>query len=148
MIRRPPRSTLFPYTTLFRSLYREDRRRGRRGIEHRLSVSLLEGLLRQLAAEELRDVAGNSVRRSPHPWVVGMASPGERARRRLAAQPSRPAAETGVGLGGLVELDQQLLGPLRNGLVRVVRLDPREQLKQESVGVPERPLERRPAQLQ
>src|SRR3989449_11428877 len=118
MIRRPPRSTLFPYTTLFRSLYREDRRRGRRGIEHRLSVSLLEGLLRQLAAEELRDVAGNSVRRSPHPWVVGMASPGERARRRLAAQPSRPAAETGVGLGGLVELDQQLLGPLRNGLVR------------------------------
>src|SRR2546429_5365920 len=25
MIRRPPRSTLFPYTTLFRSLYREAR---------------------------------------------------------------------------------------------------------------------------
>src|SRR3712207_8109931 len=24
MIRRPPRSTLFPYTTLFRSLFRED----------------------------------------------------------------------------------------------------------------------------
>src|SRR3989454_4734784 len=29
MIRRPPRSTLFPYTTLFRS-QREDRRRARR----------------------------------------------------------------------------------------------------------------------
>src|SRR2546422_11754076 len=29
MIRRPPRSTLFPYTTLFRS--GRDRRRGRRG---------------------------------------------------------------------------------------------------------------------
>src|SRR3712207_7417200 len=27
MIRRPPRSTLFPYTTLFRSGYREDRGR-------------------------------------------------------------------------------------------------------------------------
>src|SRR2546430_10326311 len=26
MIRRPPRSTLFPYTTLFRSLFRADRR--------------------------------------------------------------------------------------------------------------------------
>src|SRR3712207_9111958 len=36
MIRRPPRSTLFPYTTLFRSL---ERRRGGRGVdeEHRVS---------------------------------------------------------------------------------------------------------------
>src|SRR2546430_3530824 len=34
MIRRPPRSTLFPYTTLFRSRHRlcgKDRRGGRRG---------------------------------------------------------------------------------------------------------------------
>src|SRR3989442_13221526 len=30
MIRRPPRSTLFPYTTLFRSLVRPPRRRGER----------------------------------------------------------------------------------------------------------------------
>src|SRR2546428_9623993 len=30
MIRRPPRSTLFPYTTLFRSLFRGARGRGRR----------------------------------------------------------------------------------------------------------------------
>src|SRR5258708_19247284 len=29
MIRRPPRSTLFPYTTLFRSLGKRDRRAGR-----------------------------------------------------------------------------------------------------------------------
>src|SRR5260370_28546025 len=29
MIRRPPRSTLFPYTTLFRSAQGEDRSRGR-----------------------------------------------------------------------------------------------------------------------
>src|SRR5260370_31084859 len=29
MIRRPPRSTLFPYTTLFRSLHRRDRPRRR-----------------------------------------------------------------------------------------------------------------------
>src|SRR2546426_3175577 len=36
MIRRPPRSTLFPYTTLFRSLRREGRRarrEGARGLE-------------------------------------------------------------------------------------------------------------------
>src|SRR2546430_11244097 len=31
MIRRPPRSTLFPYTTLFRSPRHPDRRRGREG---------------------------------------------------------------------------------------------------------------------
>src|SRR5256885_12246661 len=30
MIRRPPRSTLFPYTTLFRSVHRGDHVRGRR----------------------------------------------------------------------------------------------------------------------
>src|SRR2546422_6174181 len=33
MIRRPPRSTLFPYTTLFRSLFRKDRQ----VVEHRLA---------------------------------------------------------------------------------------------------------------
>src|SRR2546429_5586071 len=35
MIRRPPRSTLFPYTTLFRSLGRDVRREGlRRAADH------------------------------------------------------------------------------------------------------------------
>src|SRR5258707_7496726 len=33
MIRRPPRSTLFPYTTLFRSLRRSREERSRRGQE-------------------------------------------------------------------------------------------------------------------
>src|SRR2546429_6326369 len=36
MIRRPPRSTLFPYTTLFRSL--AGQRTGKRGVEHGLGV--------------------------------------------------------------------------------------------------------------
>src|SRR5258708_24409535 len=35
MIRRPPRSTLFPYTTLFRSHRRHRRRRHHGGIAHR-----------------------------------------------------------------------------------------------------------------
>src|SRR3712207_7090815 len=39
MIRRPPRSTLFPYTTLFRSALRAGRRRG----EGRLRPGLLVG---------------------------------------------------------------------------------------------------------
>src|ERR1044071_6268119 len=39
MIRRPPRSTLFPYTTLFRSLRPVGRRRG----PHRLALAGLDG---------------------------------------------------------------------------------------------------------
>src|SRR2546422_7694766 len=35
MIRRPPRSTLFPYTTLFRSRQRPDPRRLRQGLRQR-----------------------------------------------------------------------------------------------------------------
>src|SRR3712207_8660752 len=35
MIRRPPRSTLFPYTTLFRSHARDDGQRILVGLEHR-----------------------------------------------------------------------------------------------------------------
>src|SRR2546428_7405305 len=35
MIRRPPRSTLFPYTTLFRSAAREANRQGRGHLPHR-----------------------------------------------------------------------------------------------------------------
>src|SRR2546422_8083177 len=35
MIRRPPRSTLFPYTTLFRSVGRRDVRSGKRGLDGR-----------------------------------------------------------------------------------------------------------------
>src|SRR3712207_7507308 len=52
MIRRPPRSTLFPYTTLFRSRGLRRHERGRRG-----AVALLEdlpgGAGAQLAAELL-----------------------------------------------------------------------------------------------
>src|SRR3712207_8185486 len=47
MIRRPPRSTLFPYTTLFRS-------RGVRVLEDRLQLA---PLLAHGAAAEVRDVA-------------------------------------------------------------------------------------------
>src|SRR2546430_9220831 len=38
MIRRPPRSTLFPYTTLFRSLRRRGRAHGAAGDLHRGAV--------------------------------------------------------------------------------------------------------------
>src|SRR5256885_16152613 len=47
MIRRPPRSTLFPYTTLFRSLERQE--------EHALArVALAAGAAAQLAIDAAR----------------------------------------------------------------------------------------------
>src|SRR5262245_65926556 len=41
MIRRPPTSTLFPYTTLFRSVARSDRRSPRRVLRARRRLALL-----------------------------------------------------------------------------------------------------------
>src|SRR5256885_9310955 len=40
MIRRPPRSTLFPYTTLFRSCRRTEEKTGKSGYERRISEKL------------------------------------------------------------------------------------------------------------
>src|SRR2546430_12500859 len=42
MIRRPPRSTLFPYTTLFRSELPHRRRRARKRVQHRRGRSPAE----------------------------------------------------------------------------------------------------------
>src|SRR2546430_11386268 len=41
MIRRPPRSTLFPYTTLFRSLNKLRQQNGDRRLEHELVETVL-----------------------------------------------------------------------------------------------------------
>src|SRR5260221_2760006 len=51
MIRRPPRSTLFPYTTLFRSLIERAGAHGGAQRELQLPVQVLGGLL-QLRSEE------------------------------------------------------------------------------------------------
>src|SRR2546426_8177739 len=47
MIRRPPRSTLFPYTTLFRSPLRQTAPRGCRSIETRTDSSAANGCRRR-----------------------------------------------------------------------------------------------------
>src|SRR3989454_6186073 len=55
MIRRPPRSTLFPYTTLFRSLaptWSVDER----GASVKVEVEAIEGCKRRLAVEAPADV--------------------------------------------------------------------------------------------
>src|SRR5690348_18109256 len=64
MIRRPPRSTLFPYTTLFRSLHHGERRdeddaRGCRKIE-RLARERAEVLDRRDAARDRKSTRLNS----------------------------------------------------------------------------------------
>src|SRR3712207_8637831 len=62
MIRRPPRSTLFPYTTLFRSRPRADRRPAGAGLPDRgRDVAGVEdgpGLLRTARVEERADAGG------------------------------------------------------------------------------------------
>src|SRR2546427_13219561 len=67
MIRRPPRSTLFPYTTLFRPLgARPGRRRGepaQRQLERRVGIER-DGAVELLVARELGG-RGRRVRRRP-----------------------------------------------------------------------------------
>src|SRR5437016_10624384 len=57
MLRRPPRSTLFPYTTLFRSPRLFEVRRSRRHLRHQQSL-LVDGR-RQVFQLFGRDEAGN-----------------------------------------------------------------------------------------
>src|SRR2546429_3393746 len=69
MIRRPPRSTLFPYTTLFRSMYDVDLTRWQRdfvgsGREECLRYLIRENTIQNASAvvfkRELSDVVGRS----------------------------------------------------------------------------------------
>src|SRR3712207_8238192 len=62
MIRRPPRSTLFPYTTLFRSGRAAPDRRGRGGRAR--GPTDADGLRRGLSARRCRARAGARLRRS------------------------------------------------------------------------------------
>src|SRR3712207_7642759 len=68
MIRRPPRSTLFPYTTLFRSLRAV-------GQPHGLSVTMTEGWSRR----RVREVTEGSAvpRRAPEPVAGVWTGPSE-----------------------------------------------------------------------
>src|SRR3712207_8017434 len=60
MIRRPPRSTLFPYTTLFRSYPRQ-----RPGVYHLESVSLITAGHQQILVQE--ELPADSIRILPEP---------------------------------------------------------------------------------
>src|SRR3989441_892985 len=89
MIRRPPRSTLFPYTTLFRSRVPADRAGPRRGFLPRPRAALRPAAPR--AARRHRAVLGR--RRGLHGGRAGAVPerPARRARRRAAGAVGRPA---------------------------------------------------------
>src|SRR5438034_9101381 len=71
MLRRPPRSTLFPYTTLFRSRSARVRDRFLHGVEDRPSQMLAAALPRGDAAHDVRAV------RDHLPGVEGALVPGK-----------------------------------------------------------------------
>src|SRR2546430_10650659 len=61
MIRRPPRSTLFPYTTLFRSVPAGDRRRDElRGLAVRPAVLAARGRARDRSEEHTSELQSQS----------------------------------------------------------------------------------------
>src|SRR5438034_6980361 len=64
MLRRPPRSTLFPYTTLFRSRSARVRDRFLHGVEDRPSQMLAAALPRGDAAHDVRAVRDHLDRKS------------------------------------------------------------------------------------
>src|SRR2546430_10538713 len=74
MIRRPPRSTLFPYTTLFRSTFREHQL-GPRGVGARVG----ERSERSAGHGEVGRIEGHGQERGIGPWDVELAQP----RRRI-----------------------------------------------------------------
>src|SRR2546429_8628564 len=89
MIRRPPRSTLFPYTTLFRSLLFEEGSRAARG---RGDVAALRGRTGEESPQPFRKAEARSV-----PSEAG--AQGVYRQDRRAAKTARTA-----GAGGQVRL--------------------------------------------
>src|SRR2546422_11349296 len=85
MIRRPPRSTLFPYTTLFRSLHtlvvRGLLQLGVDAGDRALLLEKTEGVLRRQVGDDVRDVDEEDLR-SPLALEPGL------LQRPLAAQRS------------------------------------------------------------
>src|SRR2546422_11630157 len=113
MIRRPPRSTLFPYTTLFRSPLRSLRRAPRsrpppwldrtRGSASRPPEARRTGTARTArpGLTRSRDRRGSRPRAAPRRWVA-RSSPAARSRGR--APRTCPAEATATGSRGSGEL--------------------------------------------
>src|ERR1044071_8988943 len=103
MIRRPPRSTLFPYTTLFRST--EKKRRVAALIGSLDSLSLISPMLCQMYLQawvddgerwqdHLNRVPSAMSRRQALNWLTTDGSPWPNARRPAPESTHRPAADS------------------------------------------------------
>src|SRR3989441_13298157 len=102
MIRRPPRSTLFPYTTLFRSLVR---RRGEGGDRDRLHVAPGLGRARLEVLQPLQHLLGSAAARVPAVAEVHHAL--QRVAALAAEQDRRVRLLLGLGPGpDRVEVDE------------------------------------------
>src|SRR3712207_7213341 len=99
MIRRPPRSTLFPYTTLFRS------------VEALRRVSVSQGLMLETSAERL------SHRGGPH-----FGSPDKLPSRRLATIAAAAEARVPFTSGVLVGRSEEHTSELQSRQYLVCRL--------------------------
>src|SRR3712207_7466153 len=82
MIRRPPRSTLFPYTTLFRSVLHRVARPGQGVLDEREVYVRRPPLARQLLGHVARDVAHEAFRGAVQ-TPYGVLGPGELATTAL-----------------------------------------------------------------
>src|ERR1039457_5718898 len=114
MIRRPPRSTLFPYTTLFRSLLHQGRPRGRsrrdgggrlpyRSEEHTSELqspcNLVCRLLlekKTIKTESAAPADGRKARRTSHCGTAVRVTLAQRHKTRRARSPRRTSATTTV----------------------------------------------------
>src|SRR3989449_11748473 len=125
MIRRPPRSTLFPYTTLFRSLR-------------------LEGRIRVHRLERVQCTAPVGVIEIRPPEVIDVDAPGERAigvlvrekRPQYAAGPARiakPAQLPHVALGAVGDRYVEVADPLAHGGMQIVTYPPRDRVESQAV---------------
>src|SRR5256885_15029464 len=87
MIRRPPRSTLFPYTTLFRSAQRQDVGIAAAGAGHGHALSVAAVVAAQRAVGLVEDLVGAAVRAVAFPAAIGAEQHG----RAAAAAEQAPA---------------------------------------------------------
>src|SRR5574337_1493593 len=90
MIRRPPRSTLFPYTTLFRS--------GRLLTERRLTVSVAESCTGGLLGHRITNVPGSSAY-----FERGVVTYSNRAKEELLGVPRQLLSAHGAVSGPVAE---------------------------------------------
>src|SRR3989454_5239996 len=121
MIRRPPRSTLFPYTTLFRSVEPDDGRAVLEGAVHHLA-DLLGVRFRQRAAEH-----GEILREHVHQAAVDPPVPGHHAVAQvlLVGEPEihRAVRHEAIELDERARVEQRV-EPLARRQLSLLVLDP------------------------